>query len=343
MERHSPPGIDCSSLKASDPYIGDVCLSTGCIVCRGVQTSQGTNKGIRFHANITLDFEQFENPRTFDYSLVLDVYWNDRSRRNPYEVLKTTASVGEDSISVQSYQVGHDIFNPNTENTRVERHGTTLIDYVTRCGSTALLFVEIEMRVPAYHDMGYISVMQFRSFRITRPSLPATLPPPSIPVPLRDDTFGPLVGKVVFLLCLALVGYWIYIAGKASQRRQVLVDEERAPIIPPVSLIQEMQGANYGTIANLLSSSPSTLGTEDQTTQERPTSLPVDALHEWATKYRDLIPETLEAKLLRAGYLPRDDPKRYTEDEWYTVWDVTRFEFDRLIEAYNNTVRANPL
>ncbi|CAG7851235.1 SubName: Full=Uncharacterized protein {ECO:0000313/EMBL:CCA74824.1} [Serendipita indica DSM 11827] len=242
---HSPPGIDCSSLKASDPYIGDV--------------------------------------------------------------------------------FGHDIFNPNTENTRVERHGTTLIDYVTRCGSTALLFVEIEMRVPAYHDMGYISVMQFRSFRITRPSLPATLPPPSIPVPLRDDTFGPLVGKVVFLLCLALS------------------TKERAPIIPPVSLIQEMQGANYGTIANLLSSSPSTLGTEDQTTQERPTSLPVDALHEWATKYRDLIPETLEAKLLRAGYLPRDDPKRYTEDEWYTVWDVTRFEFDRLIEAYNNTVRANPL
>ena len=193
------------------------------------------------------------------------------------------------------------------------------------------------MGVPASFDVGFIEVVQFQSFYITRPSLPTTLPPPSAPVLSHDDALGEFLGGVIFLLCAALAGYWNYIARKASQERQRPIDEERAPILPQTVLVREPERGNYNTMTttprppSLLTTSIAGYHTPGEHSPVRQTP---DELHVWATQYRELIPESLEAKLSRAGYLPGDNPGLATEDTWFSRWGVTVFELGRVQTAY---------
>lgn len=57
-------------------------------------------------------------------------------------------------------------------------------------------------------------------------------------------------------------------------------------------------------------------------------------LSAWAAEHRRQIPESFEAKLKAAGYLPYDDPDIMTEDEWLSQWSVSRMELQRLRHLY---------
>lgn len=58
------------------------------------------------------------------------------------------------------------------------------------------------------------------------------------------------------------------------------------------------------------------------------------SLAQFAQENRGVIPEDLEAKLLRAGYTPSDDPDAISEEEWRRDWGVTKLELSRLRALY---------
>ncbi|KIM29171.1 hypothetical protein M408DRAFT_328871 [Serendipita vermifera MAFF 305830] len=60
------------------------------------------------------------------------------------------------------------------------------------------------------------------------------------------------------------------------------------------------------------------------------------ALSTWANTNRAAVSEDMESKLLSAGYMPGDDPDLYTEDEWKTIYGITRLELVRLRKLYCN-------
>jgi hypothetical protein len=57
-------------------------------------------------------------------------------------------------------------------------------------------------------------------------------------------------------------------------------------------------------------------------------------LARYASANRDVINESLEAKLHAAGYLPTDDPNDLTPEEWRNEHGVTKLELNRLKNLY---------
>jgi hypothetical protein len=57
-------------------------------------------------------------------------------------------------------------------------------------------------------------------------------------------------------------------------------------------------------------------------------------LARFASANRDVINESLEAKLHAAGYLPTDDPNDLTPEEWRNDHGVTKLELNRLKNLY---------
>jgi hypothetical protein len=57
-------------------------------------------------------------------------------------------------------------------------------------------------------------------------------------------------------------------------------------------------------------------------------------LARYASANRDVINESLEAKLHAAGYLPSDDPNDLTPEQWRNEHGVTRLELNRLKNLY---------
>jgi hypothetical protein len=57
-------------------------------------------------------------------------------------------------------------------------------------------------------------------------------------------------------------------------------------------------------------------------------------LARFATANRDVINESLEARLQAAGYLPTDDPSKLTAEQWRNEHGVTRLELGRLQDLY---------
>lgn len=59
------------------------------------------------------------------------------------------------------------------------------------------------------------------------------------------------------------------------------------------------------------------------------------ALALYASQHRDVINESLEARLQVAGYLPTDDPSNLSSDEWQNDYGVTKLELRRLQDLYS--------
>jgi hypothetical protein len=57
-------------------------------------------------------------------------------------------------------------------------------------------------------------------------------------------------------------------------------------------------------------------------------------LAEFANANRDVINQSLEARLQAAGYLPTDDPNDLTPEEWRNEHGVTKLELNRLKNLY---------
>jgi len=55
----------------------------------------------------------------------------------------------------------------------------------------------------------------------------------------------------------------------------------------------------------------------------------------YASQHRDVINESLEARLQVAGYLPTDDPSNLSSDEWQNDYGVTKLELRRLQDLYS--------
>ncbi|PVF97674.1 hypothetical protein CPB86DRAFT_785627, partial [Serendipita vermifera] len=77
------------------------------------------------------------------------------------------------------------------------------------------------------------------------------------------------------------------------------------------------------------------------TSGEPPTS-PTD-LESFAQLNRNSIDANLLDKLRRAGYSPLQNPNMYTEEQWSQQFNVSKFEYQRLCDAYaRNNERAQP-
>lgn len=90
-----------------------------------------------------------------------------------------------------------------------------------------------------------------------------------------------------------------------------------------------------GTVQNstlmLTSGSGSTSRTRSRRTANTlNTRLPGPTLAEFANENRDLIPEELESKLMKVGYLPGDNPDAIPPDEWVSLYGVSRVELVRI-------------
>lgn len=81
---------------------------------------------------------------------------------------------------------------------------------------------------------------------------------------------------------------------------------------------------------------PPTYNTEESVRQERtvPRSFSPE-LALLASANRDVINESLEARLQAAGYLPTDDPSDLTPEQWLDEYGVTRLELRRLQGLYS--------
>jgi hypothetical protein len=80
---------------------------------------------------------------------------------------------------------------------------------------------------------------------------------------------------------------------------------------------------------------PPTYGLEESVRQDR--TLPPlfsPELARFASANRDIINESLEARLQAAGYLPTDDPSNLTPEQWKNEYGVTRLELRRLQGLY---------
>lgn len=58
--------------------------------------------------------------------------------------------------------------------------------------------------------------------------------------------------------------------------------------------------------------------------------MPGPTLAEFANENRDLVPEELESKLMKVGYLPGDNPEVIPLEEWISLYGVSRVEFVRI-------------
>jgi hypothetical protein len=78
---------------------------------------------------------------------------------------------------------------------------------------------------------------------------------------------------------------------------------------------------------------PPTYGPEESVLQASPSFSP--ELARFASANRDVINESLEARLQAAGYLPTDDPSNLTPEEWKNEYGITRLELRRLQDLYS--------
>jgi hypothetical protein len=65
---------------------------------------------------------------------------------------------------------------------------------------------------------------------------------------------------------------------------------------------------------------------------------PTLTLSEFAGENRDLIPEELESKLMKVGYLPSDDPDVIPQEEWVKLYGVSRVELMRIKQLHTRLV-----
>jgi len=72
----------------------------------------------------------------------------------------------------------------------------------------------------------------------------------------------------------------------------------------------------------------------EESTRNRPTFSFSPELAFYASQHRDVINESLEARLQAAGYVPTDDPRRLTPEEWRNEYNVTRTELVRLQDLH---------
>ena len=59
----APTGDD---LRGFDTHAGDLCLSRGCVACRGVQKHEDQSDHVYLYANISLDMRETHRPQTVD-------------------------------------------------------------------------------------------------------------------------------------------------------------------------------------------------------------------------------------------------------------------------------------
>jgi hypothetical protein len=51
------------------------------------------------------------------------------------------------------------------------------------------------------------------------------------------------------------------------------------------------------------------------------------------------IPVDMESKLVKAGYVPGDDPSCLRDDEWENKYGITRFELTRLRKLHKVSIK----